>query len=113
MSELRKKYIKSNKEARIKLSDSGKKRAAEGNLPKLPIMIGKDNPASKERILISPQVNKYIFYNHRNFCKENEISPQIILRNINKGEIKSPTDKKILDRQRKNSKNTIGWIAIE
>jgi group I intron endonuclease len=123
MSEKNKEFIKNNgsptlgykhkEEARAKLSEAGKRRALEGNLPNLPIMVGKDNPVAKKRILISPDGIEYVTYNLRKFCKENNISPQIILRNINKGEIKPPIDKKTLDRQRKNSKNTIGWTAIE
>jgi group I intron endonuclease len=95
------------------ISKRAKERANRGELPKLPIMSGKDNPASKERIFISPSGEIFIVYNLRKFCKENSLSHNIIFRNINNGPIEKPTDKKTLDRQRTKSLNTIGWEVIQ
>ena len=62
---------------------------------------------------MSPTGERFIVYNLRKFCKENELSHEIIFRNINKGPIKKPTDKKTLSRQRSKSLNTIGWEVTQ
>ena len=123
ISEANKKYSEENgngflnkkhtTDSRKIMSIRAKERADRGELPKLPIMIGKDNPATKERIFISPTGERFIVYNLRKFCKENELSHEIIFRNINKGPIKKPTDKKTLSRQRSKSLNTIGWEVTQ
>jgi group I intron endonuclease len=96
-----------------KMAIKAKERADRGELPKLPVMFGKDNPASKMRIFISPSGERFIVYNLRKFCKENDLSHQIIFKNINNGIIQKPTDKKKLSRQRRKSLNTIGWEIIQ
>jgi hypothetical protein len=123
MSDSTKKYLeindhnflgkKHNDNSRKIISIKAKARADRGELPKLPIMFGKDNPASKERVFISPSGERFTVYNLRKFCKENDLSHEIIFRNINNGPIQKPTDKKSLDRQRKKSLNTIGWEVIQ
>jgi group I intron endonuclease len=90
-----------------------KERADRGELPKLPVMFGEDNPASKMRIFISPSGERFVVYNLRKFCKDNDLSHEIIFKNINRGIIQKPTDKKKLDRQRRKSLNTIGWEVIQ
>ena len=123
ISEGNKKYLENNRnnffnkkhteDSRKIMSIKAKERADKGELPKLPIMFGKDNPASKERIFISPSGERFTVYNLRKFCKENNLSHNIIFRNINKGPIKKPKDKKTLARQRGNSLNTIGWEVLQ
>jgi len=104
---------KHNRDSKKIMSEKAKERADRGEIPKLPVMVGKENPSSKERIFISPEGNKFIVYNFRKFCKENELSKDIMFRNINKGTIKKPVDKNILDRQRRKSLNCIGWEVIQ
>jgi group I intron endonuclease len=82
-----------------------------GNLP--PVLIGSNNPASKKRILISPDGTIYTIYNIKKFCDEMNLSYSTLMNNINKGKIPMPTEKLILSRQRKKSKNTIGWKIIQ
>lgn len=95
------------------LSELGKKRWLNGNLHLPPVMIGIDNPSTKKRIFISPNNEFHTVYNTKKFCNENNLSYGIVLKNINKGKIKPPTDKKTLDRQRFKSLNTIGWEINE
>jgi len=123
ISDSNKKYLETNNPTFLgkKHTDNSKKimsikakeRADRGELPKLPIMFGKDNPASKKRVFISPSGERFTVYNLRKFCKENDLSHEIIFRNINKGPIQKPTDKKSLSRQRGKSLNTIGWEVIQ
>lgn len=123
VSEGLKKYFKNNdptflgkphsEDSRKKMSLKAKERADRGEIPKLPVMSGKDNPASIMRIFISPLGEKFTVYNIKKFCEENDLSYKIIFRNINKGPIQKPSDKKTLDRQRRRSLNTIGWEVIQ
>jgi group I intron endonuclease len=123
MSDSNKKYLEINNpsflgkthtvDSKKIMSIKAKERADRGEMPKLPIMRGKDNPASKERVFISPSGENFTVYNLKKFCKENDLSHKIIFRNINNGPIQKPTDKNSLARQRKKSLNTIGWEVIQ
>jgi hypothetical protein len=59
------------------------------------------------------QNNEFIVYNLGKFCLNHSLSKEILRRNINKGKILQPTNKKDQDRQRLKSKNTIGWEIKE
>lgn len=103
-------YGKHHSEKTLKiLSQKGKERWVKGITKRPPIMIGKDNPSSKKRILIDPTGKEHIVYSLRKFCEEHMLAVQILKRNINKGKIQAPVKKEDLDRQRYKSKNTIGW----
>jgi len=102
-----------SKETLEVLSKKGKERWNNGIIKPPPVMIGKENPSAKRRVLINPKGKEFEVYSLRKFCNENNLSLELLKRSINRGIIQPPTDPKTIARQRYKSKNTIGWEIKE